>query len=88
MSEQVLEQTAVTFYADRICAVTKVGSVTHLVFTSRQPQLSECGKVYRVVEARMIVLNDCLYEIGRTILAGRPIVPEQREIDGFERPLN
>jgi hypothetical protein len=43
MSEQVIEQNAVTFYADGICSLMKVGSVTHLIFTSRQPQVSEGG---------------------------------------------
>jgi hypothetical protein len=86
--EPVLDQNAVTFYADGICTIIKVGSVTHLVFTSRQPQVSEAGRIYRIVEARMIVPNECLYEIGRAILAGRPVTPQQSEIDGFERPLN
>ena len=45
-----------TFFVDGIAAVMTVGPVTHLVFTSRQPQVSQSGKVYRVVEARVIVL--------------------------------
>jgi hypothetical protein len=66
-----------------------VGSVTHLIFTCRQPQVYDAGKIYRVVEARMIMPNECLQEIGRTILAGRPITPAQCEMDGYdERPPN
>jgi hypothetical protein len=69
--DQVQDSTAVTFFADGICSLIKVGSVTHLTFTHRQPQVSEGGKIYRVVEARMIVPNQCLLEIGQTILAGQ-----------------
>lgn len=88
-AEQVEDRgNAIMFYADGICSVMKVGNVTHLIFTSRQPQVDQGGKIYRIVEARVIVPNECMQEIGRTILTGRPVIVEQREIDGFERPLN
>ena len=73
----------VTFYADGICSVMKVGSVTHLIFTSRQPEVCG-GKIYRIVEARVIVPNECVQEIGRTILTGRPVIIERCEEAGFE----
>ena len=82
--EQVEDRNAPTIYADGICSVMKVGSVTHLIFTSREPQVSERGKIYRVVEARVIVPNECLQEIGRTILTGRPVIIERCERAEFE----
>jgi hypothetical protein len=73
-----------TFFVDDIAAVMTVGSVTHLIFTSRQPQVSESGRVYRVVEARVIVPNACVRNLGMTILRNQQLVPRQDEFEGME----
>jgi hypothetical protein len=84
-AEQVVDQgTGVTISADGI-SVIKVGSVTHLIFTLREPQVAEGGRAYQMVQARVIVPNDCLHEVGRAILATNPIMPRETAIDGVSR---
>jgi hypothetical protein len=89
-NEQILEHGSVlSIFVDGLCALVTVGNVTHLLFTTREPQASEAGKIYREVQARMIIPNNCLVEIGRAILKGAPIVPSPRECDGEENtPLH
>jgi hypothetical protein len=65
-------------------AVMTVGPVTHLILTSRQPQTSESGRIYRVVEARVIVPNSYVRELGMTILRNQQMVSREDEFEGME----
>jgi hypothetical protein len=88
MTEQIIDDgTAITVCVDGICTVAKIGSVTHLAFTSRRPEVYGQNTICRKVEVRMIVPNDCLQAIGRLILSGECLA-HQSEMEGYERPLN
>lgn len=50
-------------------AIVTLGSTTQLMFASRQVETD--GSVVRVIQVRLIVLNDQLQVIGRAILAGQ-----------------
>jgi hypothetical protein len=85
--EEICDNNATTFFVDGIAAVIIVGPVTHLIFTSRQPQISENGRVYRMVEARVIVPNSCVRDLGMTILRNQQLVPRQDEFEGMEKTV-
>ena len=80
-AEQIMDSMAPTVFADGVSAIMTVGSVTHLIFTSREPNVMEPGKVYRTVQVRVIVPADRVQEIGRVLLRG-DLVPHEPEIEG------
>jgi hypothetical protein len=71
--EPLYEGNPYVVLADGLAAVIPLGSVTHLLFTAREAQLSEGGKVVRNGQVRLIVPTDCLQEIALTILRGERI---------------
>ena len=60
----------VEVFADDVAAVTRLGSVTHLLFTARIQDTYE-GKIHRYVQLRLIVPTERVREIGRIITSGR-----------------
>jgi hypothetical protein len=71
--EPLYEGNPYVVFADGLAAVIPLGSVTHLLFTAREAQLHEGGKVVRMTQVRMIVPTECLQEIGRTIMRGEQV---------------
>ena len=62
---------AYPIFVDGLSAVTPVGTVTHLLFTTRQTSTYEKGVIERVVQARLVVPTDLLETIARIMLAGK-----------------
>jgi len=88
MKEQIDPGNPVSFFSDDVCTLVTVGSVTHVIFTCREPS-ADSAKTFRTVQARMIVPNNCLQQIGRAILKGEQINSEGGEIYGAsDSPLH
>ncbi len=86
MKEPIARGNDIEFFADGVTAVMPLGEITHVIFHHRQPQTEENGKVYRMVQARMIVPTAALAQMARCLLAGE-IVPHVNW-EGEELPLN
>ena len=56
--------------ADGVAMVMQIGSLTHIVFTRRQPELYEGAKVYRKVVVKVVVPSHLAKEIGQAIFRG------------------
>jgi len=56
-----------SFFVDDACTLIRIGSVTHVIFTAREPAAD--GKVVRTVQARAIIPNSAVQQIGRSMLA-------------------
>jgi hypothetical protein len=69
---------AAPIFADELSAVVPDGTMTHLIFSARQPRTD--GVMERVVQYRLVVPTDRLQLIGRTMLSGRlELVPSDGE---------
>jgi hypothetical protein len=56
-------------FVDELSAVVPDGTMTHLIFSARQPSIG--GQMERIVQCRLSVPTDRLQLIGRAVLSGR-----------------
>jgi hypothetical protein len=57
-------------FADDLAAVTQLGSVTHLLFSARQPDPYD-RRIHRVLQLRLIVPTEQIKRIGLIIARGQ-----------------
>jgi hypothetical protein len=79
-TEMILDRFCITTTpVDALSAVVPLGTVTHLIFTMREPDTD--GSINRIVQARLAVPTEQLQSIGRTILSGRLDLQETPDDD-------
>lgn len=78
-------QTAVV---DSVVMVRRVGGITHVAFAETQPDIHS-GQLQRWVSAKMIIPNDLVMLVARTILAGVTtsewVMPDEEDTLGLRR---
>jgi hypothetical protein len=74
------------FLADDVCALVRAGSVTHVIFTVRMPGTD--GEIFRTVQARMIVPENCVQQIGRALLRNQSFSTDSAEFEESTASLN
>jgi hypothetical protein len=74
------------FLADDVCALVRAGGVTHVIFTVRMPGTD--GEIFRTVQARMIVPENCVQQIGRALIRNQPFSTDSADIEGSTTLIN
>jgi len=70
-AEEIIEAGYATpIYVDGLVPITVIGTVAHLVFTTRQSRSEVTTRIDRIVQTRLIVPLDKLQAIGRAMLSG------------------
>jgi hypothetical protein len=86
-TEMILDRFCIaTTPVDALSAVVPLGTVTHLIFTMREPDTD--GRINWIVQARLAVPTEQIQTIGRTLLSGRLDLQATVDDDGETTALH